>query len=173
MPVVHAVPLALEDPKSLPPKLRLDRLGVEPSDAVSSLLALERETRADGDSGDQRPSRLADAHGRTRDARHLRETGERVVEVMEAVVNEDDVDGGVTKGKPGGVSDDSEELEAVTTLPLDRATQGTERDVERDDLALQPAARNSASIPEPAQTTRAVAPRRSIPLTARRNFSSQ
>ena len=49
-------------------------------------------------------------------------------------MNEDDVDGGVTKGKPGGVSDDSEELEAVTTLPLDCATQGTERDVERDDL---------------------------------------
>ncbi len=134
VPVVHRVTAALADGETSVAKGGYHRLGVESTDAVAGFLALEGQTGAHGKGGDPRPCGLTDADSRARDSCHLRETGERVVEMMETVVHVNDIDGAVAERERRGIADDGEQLEAVTPRALVRPPRCSERHVERDDV---------------------------------------
>jgi hypothetical protein len=115
-------------------------------DNVPRLLTLGREAKPDGKPRDRRIGRLRDTDGVTRDASHLRQACLWPLDVMEAVVNEDNTERVIGKRETLDIGDDGGNVEAVALRSFGGSSGRARRDVggnhpgtsPREELSIEP-----------------------------------
>jgi SAM-dependent methyltransferase len=127
--VVHRVAMRRDGTKACGGELGDDLVEGHAADDVAGLLLPLCPADAAGGRRDGGGGGLADRHRAAGDARHLGQSERGPLEVMEAIVDVDDVDGPVAKWKGLGVGDDQRHLEAEPPRPLASLEENAYRDV--------------------------------------------